>query len=88
MHAWLCTNPTGVDALTWTELPTPVPKETIMAILQAATRSPSGGNGQPWELYVASGASMERIRAAYQERTGSQAGGPPPRPADAEQPRH
>ena len=26
MHAWLCTNPTGVDALTWTELPTPTPK--------------------------------------------------------------
>ena len=26
MHAWLCTNPTGVDALTWTELPNPTPK--------------------------------------------------------------
>ena len=25
MHAWLCENPTGVDALTWKELPTPVP---------------------------------------------------------------
>lgn len=25
MHAWLCENPTGVDALTWTELPTPQP---------------------------------------------------------------
>ena len=25
MHAWLCTNPTGVEALAWTELPTPVP---------------------------------------------------------------
>ena len=23
MHAWLCENPTGVDALTWKELPTP-----------------------------------------------------------------
>ena len=23
MHAWLCKNPTGVEALTWTELPTP-----------------------------------------------------------------
>lgn len=25
MHAWLCTNPTGIEALAWTELPTPVP---------------------------------------------------------------
>ncbi|MGV0985405.1 MAG: NADPH:quinone oxidoreductase family protein [Limnohabitans sp.] len=25
MHAWLCENPTGVDALTWKELPTPTP---------------------------------------------------------------
>jgi hypothetical protein len=25
MFAWLCENPTGVDALTWTELPTPTP---------------------------------------------------------------
>ncbi|GAC1389961.1 MAG: NADPH:quinone oxidoreductase family protein [Variovorax sp.] len=25
MHAWLCENPTGVDTLTWKELPTPQP---------------------------------------------------------------
>lgn len=25
MHAWLCENPTGIDALVWKELPTPVP---------------------------------------------------------------
>jgi NADPH2:quinone reductase len=25
MHAWLCENPTGVEALRWTELPTPAP---------------------------------------------------------------
>lgn len=25
MHAWLCENPTGVDALNWKELPTPTP---------------------------------------------------------------
>jgi NADPH2:quinone reductase len=25
MHAWLCDNPTGVDALHWKELPTPTP---------------------------------------------------------------
>ena len=27
MHAWLCSNPIGADALTWSELPTPTPKE-------------------------------------------------------------
>jgi NADPH:quinone reductase len=27
MHAWLCENPTGVEALRWTELPTPEPAE-------------------------------------------------------------
>jgi NADPH2:quinone reductase len=26
MHAWLCENPIGVEALQWKELPTPVPK--------------------------------------------------------------
>jgi NADPH2:quinone reductase len=26
MHAWLCEDPTGVDALIWKELPTPAPK--------------------------------------------------------------
>src|SRR5918993_6018623 len=27
MHAWLCENPIGVEALQWKELPTPEPKE-------------------------------------------------------------
>jgi NADPH2:quinone reductase len=38
MHAWLCTNPTGVDALTWTELPTPTPKagEVLIEIKAAS----------------------------------------------------
>lgn len=58
-------------------LSTPVPQDTIMKIMAAATRSPSGGNGQPWEIFVASGATMEKIRRAYQERAQAQAGGPP-----------
>jgi nitroreductase len=56
----------------------PVPQETIMKILEAATRSPSGGNSQPWEVFVASGATIEKIRKAYLERFQSGAGGPPP----------
>ena len=64
----------------------PVPKDIIMEIMAAAIRSPSGGNGQPWEIFVASGATMENIRKVYQERAQGQAGGPagpvpPPLPA-------
>ena len=38
MHAWLCENPTGVDALTWKELPTPQPgKGQVLVRIQAAS---------------------------------------------------
>ena len=56
----------------------PVPRETVMKIMEAATRSPSGGNGQPWEVFIASGATIERIRKEYLERFKSGPGGPPP----------
>ena len=64
--------------------PKPVAKETITKILEAATCSPSGGNGQPWEVFVASGTTMEKIRKIYQERSKGGPpgpGGPPPMPA-------
>jgi len=61
-------------------LPKPVPKEIVMSIMEMATRSPSGGNGQPWEIFVASGATMERIRKAYLERAQGAPSGPPPGP--------
>ncbi len=38
MHAWLCENPIGVDALTWKELPTPQPgKGQVLVRIQAAS---------------------------------------------------
>lgn len=42
MHAWLCENPVGVDALTWKELPTPTPKagEVLIAIKAASLNFP------------------------------------------------
>jgi NADPH:quinone reductase len=42
MHAWLCENPIGVDALTWKELPTPQPKagEVLIAIKAASLNFP------------------------------------------------
>jgi nitroreductase len=62
--------------------PKPVPKETLMKIFEAALNSPSGGNGQPWEVFVAAGAKMDRIRKIYKESAGGPPpGGPPPMPA-------
>jgi len=42
MHAWLCENPTGVDALIWHELPTPTPKagEVLIEIKAASLNFP------------------------------------------------
>jgi NADPH2:quinone reductase len=42
MHAWLCENPTGVDALTWKEMETPVPKrgEVLIKIDAASLNFP------------------------------------------------
>jgi len=42
MHAWLCENPVGVDALQWKELPTPQPKpgEVLIEIKAASLNFP------------------------------------------------
>jgi nitroreductase len=48
--------------------PDPVPKETIMKILEAALHSPSSGNSQPWEIFVAGGEVADNIRKAFLER--------------------
>jgi NADPH:quinone reductase len=38
MHAWLCENPTGIDALSWQELPTPAPaKGEVLIEIKAAS---------------------------------------------------
>ncbi|MGC8806537.1 MAG: nitroreductase [Thiomonas sp.] len=44
-------------------LPTPVPRQTIEAILQVAARAPSGTNTQPWQVHVLSGAAKARLSA-------------------------
>ena len=38
-----------------------VPRDTIEAILQVASRAPSGTNTQPWKVYVLQGASRDRL---------------------------
>ena len=42
MHAWLCENPVGVDALVWKELPTPAPRagEVLVEIKAASLNFP------------------------------------------------
>lgn len=42
MHAWLCENPVGVDALSWKELPTPSPQagEVLIEIKAASLNFP------------------------------------------------
>ena len=42
MYAWLCENPVGIDALTWKELPTPVPAagEVLIEIKAASLNFP------------------------------------------------
>ncbi|HEY9204425.1 MAG TPA: nitroreductase [Candidatus Methanoperedens sp.] len=47
--------------------PDPVDRETITRILEAATRAPSWANTQPWEIFVASGDVLNRLRHAYLE---------------------
>jgi nitroreductase len=52
-------------------LPTPVPRETVEAILAVAARAPSGTNTQPWRVHVLTGTAREtlsrRILAAYDD---------------------
>jgi nitroreductase len=47
-------------------LPTPVPREVIAEILDAAARAPSGTNMQPWRGYVVTGAAKDELCAAVQ----------------------
>lgn len=49
-------------------LPTPVDDSVIADLLTTASRSPSGGNLQPWRIYVVNGATMDRFRAFIADR--------------------
>ena len=40
----------------------PIPKETLQAIMETSILTPSWGNSQPWNIYVASGNTLENIR--------------------------
>ena len=42
-------------------LPTAIPRETVEALLAAASRAPSGTNTQPWKVRVLTGAARQRL---------------------------
>jgi nitroreductase len=46
----------------------PVTRAQIEAVVAAASRAPSWANTQPWEVFVAAGGPLERIRQGYLRR--------------------
>lgn len=44
-------------------LPTPVSGALIRELLEAGKRAPSGGNVQPWHVYVVAGEPLDELRA-------------------------
>lgn len=48
-------------------LPRQIEKEKLLAIFEAAKHTPSWANSQPWEVYVAAGAVLGQIEAAFAE---------------------
>lgn len=56
----------------------PVPVEMLREVLQAAARSPSGGNLQPWRLYVVAGGPMADFRSLLKQRLADSLEGDPP----------
>ena len=47
---------------------TPVPRAVLDRVFTAAARAPSGGNLQPWTIFVLTGASFARLKRGIAER--------------------
>jgi nitroreductase len=48
--------------------PDPVPERTVREILEIASRSPSGGNLQPWRVYAIAGKRLDELRTLIRDR--------------------
>ncbi|MEN6351760.1 MAG: nitroreductase [Syntrophomonas sp.] len=48
--------------------PDPVSPDTIKEVLELANRTPSWGNTQPWQMYVAGGAVLDELRRESLDR--------------------
>lgn len=55
-----------------------VPPDVVRRVLGAALRAPSGGNLQPWQLYVLTGARLDDLKARVRRRVNAQDRGDPP----------
>lgn len=62
--------------------PEPLSRQTVIDILEAACRTPSWANTQPWEIFVAGGSTLDGLRSACLEkvRNGVPAASDIPRP--------
>ena len=49
-------------------LPDPVPESLMKSVFELAQWAPSGTNIQPWQVYVASGALRDSLRAEFMRR--------------------
>lgn len=65
-------------------LPKPVEKDKFLTVLEAAGQTPSWGNSQPWEVFIATGETLARIKKGYLEKYAAKAGFAPetPRPLE------
>lgn len=56
-------------------LPDPVPDDVIREVLELAARAPSGGNLQPWRIYVLSPDAANRLRNEMESYVAEHPGG-------------
>jgi nitroreductase len=49
-------------------LDTPVPEAVLRRVIAGAARAPSGGNLQPWRIYVLAGAPLAELKARMRDR--------------------
>lgn len=66
--------------------PDPIDRELLLKILGSACRTPSWANTQPWEVFVAGGEALDRLREAYTARFDQGVPGSPDLPVPGEWP--
>ena len=63
--------------------PDPIPETVVARILEAGTKAPSGGNGQPWQFIVIKDPDLKaKVAAIYEAAAGRRSpasGAPPPK---------
>lgn len=67
-------------------LDTPVQDAQLQTLLEKAARAPSGGNLQPWHIYVVNGTSMQRLHTHLSAQTEREQAAYPIYPANLGEP--